>query len=106
MKKNFYISLSKEVSDVLKAQQQNEIEYKNTVKDKVTRQVRLVDKDITEQQMEEYVANPQLAQEMLQRKIYGHASITLKNTVSDIQDKFRDIQKLQASVNQCVALFN
>ncbi len=52
------------------------------------------------------MANPQLAQEMLQRKIYGQASITLKNTVSDIQDKFRDIQKLEASVNQCVALFN
>ncbi len=70
------------------------MEYKNTVKDKVTRQVRLVDKDITEEEMEEFVANPQLAQEMLQRKIYGQASITLKNTVSDIQDKFRDIQKL------------
>jgi hypothetical protein len=54
----------------------------------------LVDKDITEEEMEEFVANPQLAQEMLQRKIYGQASITLKNTVSDIQDKFRDIQKL------------
>jgi hypothetical protein len=51
MKKNFYISLSKEVSDVLKAQQENELEYKNTVKDKVTRQVRLVDKDITEAEM-------------------------------------------------------
>jgi t-SNARE complex subunit (syntaxin) len=94
MKKNFYISLSKEVSDVLKEQQENELDYKNTVKDKVTRQVRLVDKDITEEEMEEFVANPQLAQEMLQRKIYGQASITLKNTVSDIQDKFRDIQKL------------
>ena len=94
MKKNFYISLSKEVSDVLKEQQENQLDYKNTVKDKVTRQVRLVDKDITEEEMEEFVANPQLAQEMLQRKIYGQASITLKNTVSDIQDKFRDIQKL------------
>ena len=56
--------------------------------------MRLVDKDITEEQIEEYVANPQLAQDMLQKKIYGQASITLKNTVSDIQDKFRDIQKL------------
>jgi t-SNARE complex subunit (syntaxin) len=43
---------------------------------------------------------------MLQKKIYGQASITLKNTVSDIQDKFRDIQKLEASVHQCVQLFN
>lgn len=42
--------------------------------------------------------NPDLAQEMLQKKIYGQASTTLKNTVTDIQDKFRDIQKLEASV--------
>jgi t-SNARE complex subunit (syntaxin) len=43
---------------------------------------------------------------MLQKKIYGQASVMLKNTVSDIQDKFRDIKKLEASVNQCVELFN
>jgi t-SNARE complex subunit (syntaxin) len=43
---------------------------------------------------------------MLQKKIYGQASIQLKNTVSDIQDKLKDIQKLEASVNQCVQLFN
>ena len=42
---------------------------------------------------------------MLQKKIYGQPSITLKNTVSDIQDKFRDIQKLEASVQQCLYLF-
>ena len=64
------------------------------MKDKVTRQVRLIDRDIDEEQIQEYVDNPQLAQEMLQKKIYGQASTTLKNAVSDIQDKFRDIQKL------------
>ena len=64
------------------------------MKDKVIRQVRLIDRDIDEDKAQEYVDNPQLAQEMLERKIYGQASITLKNTVSDIQDKFRDIKKL------------
>lgn len=39
---------------------------------------------------------------MLQRKIYGQASTTLKNTISDINDKLRDIKKLEASVNQCM----
>jgi len=43
---------------------------------------------------------------MLQKKIYGEASIQIKNTVSDIQDKLRDIQRLEASVNQCVIIFN
>lgn len=106
MKKNFYLNLNKEVKDMLQKQQNFEEEYKNTVKDKVTRQVRLIDREIDEEQLQEYIENPQLAQDMLQKKIMGQASITLKNTVSDIQDKFRDIQKLEASVSQCVQLFN
>ena len=31
---------------------------------------------------------------MLQKKIYGQASVALNNRVSDIQDKYRDIKKL------------
>lgn len=46
MKKNFYISLSKEVTDVLQKQQSFEDQYKTTVKDKVVRQVKLIDRDI------------------------------------------------------------
>ncbi len=42
---------------------------------------------------------------MVERKILGQPSNTLKNEVSDIQDKFRDIKKLEHSVQQCVALF-
>lgn len=76
------------------------------VKDKVTRQVKLIDRDLSEEEVEKYVNDPQAAQKMLQKKIYGQASIQLKNTVSDIQDKLKDIQKLEASVNQCVQLFN
>jgi hypothetical protein len=43
---------------------------------------------------------------MLQKKMLMPASVQLKNAVSDIQDKLKDIQKLEASVNQCVQLFN
>jgi hypothetical protein len=49
---------------------------------------------------------------MLQEKIYGHASVNLQNAVSDIQDKFKDIQKLERvikyliqSVAECLQLF-
>jgi t-SNARE complex subunit (syntaxin) len=47
-----------------------------------------------------------MAQQMLEKKIYGQASTTLKNTVSDIEDKFRDIKRLEHSVGQCLELFN
>ena len=89
----------------MQKQQLYEEEFKNTVRDKVTRQVRLIDREADEEQMQKYIDNPQLAQQKLEEKIMGRASVTLKNAVSDIQDKFRDIQKLEASVEQCVQLF-
>lgn len=42
------MNLSKEVSEVLLKQQKFEEEYKTTVKEKVTRQVKLIDRDLTE----------------------------------------------------------
>lgn len=105
MKRNFYLNLRQEVGDILQKQQLYEEEFKNTVRDKVTRQVRLIDREADEEQMQKYIDNPQLAQQKLEEKIMGRASVTLKNAVSDIQDKFRDIQKLEASVEQCVQLF-
>lgn len=94
MKRNFYLNLSKEVSEVLLKQQKFQEQYKCTVKDKVTRQVKLIDRDLSPEEVENYVNDPEAAQKMLQKKIWGEASIQIKNTVSDIQDKLRDIQKL------------
>lgn len=94
MKRNFYLNLSKEVSEVLLKQQKFEEEYKTTVKDKVTRQVKLIDRDLSPEEIEGYVNDPEAAQKMLQKKLWGEASVQIKNTVSDIQDKLRDIQNL------------
>ena len=57
--------------------------------------MKIIDKDITDEDVEHYVQHPDEAQQMLQKKIYGQASTSLKNAVSDIQDKFKDIQKLE-----------
>jgi hypothetical protein len=51
MKKNFYLNLTKEVANMLQRQQNFEEEYKNTVKDKVTRQVKIIERDIDEEQL-------------------------------------------------------
>jgi hypothetical protein len=51
MKKNFYLNLSKEVSEVLQKQQKFEEEFKIMVKDKVTRQVKLIDRDLSEEEV-------------------------------------------------------
>lgn len=65
------------------------------MKNKITRQVRIIDKELTDNEVEHYVNNPEEAQQMLQKKVYGQASMVLKDTVADIQDKFKDIRKLE-----------
>ena len=57
----------------------------------MTRQVKIIDKNLTEDQINYYVNNPEEAQQMIQTKMFREATTTLKNTVSDIQDKFKDI---------------
>lgn len=65
------------------------------MKEKVARQVLLIDENLTQDEVDHYVNNPQEAEQMLQKRIYGMASVSLRNAVSDIQDKFRDIQRLE-----------
>lgn len=56
--------------------------------------MKIINRNLTDEEIEDYVNHPEKAQVMLQEKIYGQASHNLKNAVSDIQDKFRDIQRL------------
>ena len=41
------------------------------MKEKVTRQVKLIDRNLSEEEVEELVNDPEAAGKMLQRKIYG-----------------------------------
>lgn len=95
MKRNFYLALTNELAKALERERIQEDSYKKCVKDKVARQVLLVDENLTQDQVDHYVNNPQEAEQMLQKRIYGMASLNLRNAVNDIQDKFRDIQKLE-----------
>lgn len=52
MKKNYYHSLTKEARDVLQKQHSFEDEFKNTVKGKISRQVRLIDQNLDEEEVE------------------------------------------------------
>lgn len=99
MKRNFYLSLTSELSKTLEQERIQEDSFKKCVKEKVARQVLLIDENLTQDQVDHYVNNPQEAEQMLQKRIYGMASVNLRNAVNDIQDKFRDIQRLERVSN-------
>ncbi|KAL4498584.1 hypothetical protein ABPG72_019702 [Tetrahymena utriculariae] len=73
---------------------------KITLKNKTSRQIRLISPDMTEQQIEEIAEDPNRAQQIFQQKMFKSASIQLQNAVSDVQDKYKEILKLQRSIMQ------
>lgn len=58
MKRNFYASLASNMSKVLEEERIAEDAFKKLVKDKVGRQVQLVDRNLTPNEVDHYVNNP------------------------------------------------
>ncbi|CAD8159120.1 unnamed protein product [Paramecium octaurelia] len=92
-------ALSSAVYEVLQASSQVSCQYQNGVREKIKRQARILDENATEQFLDEICNDPQKATQLLQGKLYGEApSVRLTNAVSDIQEKYKDIQQLEKSV--------
>lgn len=55
-------------------------------------------KDITEEELDELAKDPERAQQVMQEQIVGQRAgvhSKIKNTVDDIQNKYKDILKLE-----------
>ena len=85
--------------------QQVQLAFQKGLKDKIKRQTKLVDSTLSEQQVEDICKDPQKAQELLQQKMLGGTSVTMQNVITDIQDKYKDIQKIEESVEMIFNLF-
>ncbi|CAK72321.1 unnamed protein product (macronuclear) [Paramecium tetraurelia] len=92
-------ALASSVYEVLQASSQISYQYQIGVREKIKRQARILDENATEQFLNEICNDPQKATQLLQNKLYGGApSVQLTSAVSDIQEKYKDIQQLEKSV--------
>ncbi|CAD8134618.1 unnamed protein product [Paramecium pentaurelia] len=99
-------ALTNKVQEVLQASQQISIKYKTCVREKIRRQTKILDQNTTEELLNEICNDPQRATQLLQNKLYGEVpSIGITNAVSDIQEKYKDIQQLEKSVQLVSQLF-
>jgi len=91
-------ALKGKFADVLRESQNTQIEYKTAVKTKIARQAKIIDPSLTQDQVEAVCNDPEGAGKLLENKMLGLGHMKLKNAVLDIQDKYKDIQKLERSV--------
>jgi syntaxin 1B/2/3 len=98
-------ALKSKFIEVLKETQNTQIEYKTAVKGKISRQAKIIDPTLTNEQIEEVCNDPDGAGKLLANKMLGTGHMKLKNAVADIQDKYKDIRKLEKSVEIIHQLF-
>jgi len=91
--------------NILQESQNAQLGYKNAVKNKIARHAKIIDPTLTAEQVETVCNDPDGANQLLANKMLGTGHMKVRNAVSDIQDKYKDIIKLEQSVAMIHQMF-
>lgn len=72
---------------------------------RIRRQILNVKPGLPDDELEELTRDPDAAQKLMTEQVLGKAHSRIKNAVSDIQEKYEAILKLEKSVNELFDLF-
>ena len=101
IKNNLFGSMLKKYQNSCLRFQKEESEIKGIIETKLVRAAEIaVNQELTEEQKKEVVENPQMIQQMYENKLTGAAHIKLQNAVRDLEERHRDIKKLEKSILQ------
>eukprot|EP00922_Rhytidocystis_sp_ex-Travisia-forbesii_P033499 GHVS01049763.1.p1 GENE.GHVS01049763.1~~GHVS01049763.1.p1 ORF type:complete len:311 (+),score=44.41 GHVS01049763.1:104-1036(+) len=102
---NMQQAIMRRFAAVLREYQTTQTEYKEQARTKVARQVRIVYPEASEQQVGEMMEAGDMSAAMAVRSRISGSHQSLKNALSDIQDKYRDIRRLEQSVTELHQMF-
>ena len=101
IKNNLFGSMLRKYQNTCMRFQREESNIKNIIETKLIRAAEIaVNQELTEEQRKEVIENPQMVQQMYENKLTGAAHIKLQNAVRDLEERHRDIKKLEKSILQ------
>ncbi len=101
IKNNLFGSMLRKYQNTCMRFQREESNIKNIIETKLVRAAEIaVNQELTEEQKKEVIENPQMVQQMYENKLTGAAHIKLQNAVRDLEERHRDIKKLEKSILQ------
>ena len=101
IKNNLFGAMLKKYQNTCLRFQNEESEIKNIIQTKLVRAAEIaVNEELTEEQKKEVIENPQMIQQMYENKLTGAAHIKLQNAVRDLEERLKDIKKLEKSILQ------
>ena len=107
MKEAQIVSLTSQISDLMRESQTVSIDFKQIVKDKLKRQIRNVDFDnkISEQQIDRDIEkDPDIVYKLVEQQLVGKAHLKVENAVRDIEEKCKGIELLHDNVRKLYEL--
>jgi len=98
---NMHNSLARKYVNLVQAYQDLQKKYKGKYKERVERQYRILKPNATQEEVERSVEDPR--SDVFAQQIAGHAAA--RNALADIQDRHKDILRLETSINELHQLF-
>ena len=96
--KNLYGATVKNFKDAMIQFQSLESELKSINERMIIRSAEIASgKKLTDEEKQEIVMNPEMAQKMIQDKLSGQAHSKLQNAVRDLEERHAEIRKLESS---------
>ena len=65
------------------------------MQNKIKRQLKIAKRDATEEDLDKWSRDPEEAQRIIKEQVVGVAHKKIQNAVDDIQNKYKDILKLE-----------
>ena len=101
IKQNLFNFMLQKYKNVCLRFSKAESDIKNIIETKLVRAAEIaVNQELTEEQKRIVIENPQMIQQMYENKLTGAAHIKLQNAVRDLEERHRDIKKLEKSILQ------
>ncbi|CAE7677949.1 Stx3, partial [Symbiodinium microadriaticum] len=106
IRENLINTLTRKFVDVMKSYQNAQQKFKLDIKKKMKRQIQIVKPDATPEEIDEVIISGGGAGEIFKNVILkGTPSDSVRNATRNVQDKYQDVMRLEASVAQLHEMF-
>ncbi|GMI20612.1 hypothetical protein TeGR_g14508, partial [Tetraparma gracilis] len=102
---NLCSTLTRKFIDEMKNYQKAQQSYKNDIKNKVQRQVKIVKPDATPEEVDAVIKSEGGRDQLYKEKILRGVADPIKNTYNQVADKYQDVLTLEASVAELHQMF-
>eukprot|EP00325_Prymnesiales_sp_UTEX-LB-985_P002517 CAMPEP_0174697614 /NCGR_PEP_ID=MMETSP1094-20130205/3427_1 /TAXON_ID=156173 /ORGANISM="Chrysochromulina brevifilum, Strain UTEX LB 985" /LENGTH=346 /DNA_ID=CAMNT_0015894623 /DNA_START=65 /DNA_END=1105 /DNA_ORIENTATION=+ len=102
---NMHGTLTRKFVDLMKDYQELQTKHKNKYRDRVKRQFKIVKPQATEQEIEAAADDPKAPEIFSQQILQGPGHAAARNALADIQERHKDITRLETSIAELHQLF-